>query len=244
MALIVSIAMVVDQVLRGNLNRYLAGGVVVGLAALLASGTLLSRFGDRYLRITEEERIAYEYPLAHWLMMTLNPDEQGGYNTADDAFTRSFATYDERREADVAELRRRVGVLGPVGLLRHVLITKNARMWSDPLLAGSSYTSRGPLDATRLASRLLSHEGDLNRFLLVHAIPVHLCLLLGLVLASGSLFAMGKTDVHVPVIALMGVFLFFLAWECNARYLYVFSPVFLLAGFDGWHSLYSVCRHR
>lgn len=42
---------------------------------------------------------------------------EGQYNSADDAFTGSFDTKAERTAADLAELRHRVGEMGPGGLL-------------------------------------------------------------------------------------------------------------------------------
>lgn len=240
MLLIIGVAMIIDAVIFNRPEGISILSLVIAIIVFFLSGAILSAYSNRYLHITPEESDLYEYPMIHWIMMSANPDESGGYNTADDLFTRGFGTYQQRKDAASEEFIKRFNALGPLGWTEHILFVKPSRMWADSTMYGSNYLSRNPIHPHSLLSSLFAYRGALNKWLLIISWPLHILLLSGMLSSAFQMMTYRDSDVsRVATISLFGVFVFFLFWECNARYLYVFSPMFILSGVGGVRAIWQ-----
>jgi len=94
-------------------SKILSAGVCL-LTLFLAMGiteAVYSKIEDHYLAFDESDTA---FPITHWIAMGLS--DTGTFSPADEAYTMSFATGEEKKEAALSLLKERAGALGPVGV--------------------------------------------------------------------------------------------------------------------------------
>ena len=189
--------------------------------------------------ISEKQYDKYQFPLTHNIMMALSG--VGGYNGADVAYTSSFPTYEERQEATVAEIKKRISEKGLKGMIKHVLGTKLLRTWSDPTMAGNYYVTIVPKKEDGFCAQFFRSTGSLHWIFLIYASLYHMTML-GAILASAFLVFSRKNKGQVLMfcrLAILGQAIFMSIWECNSRYLMAFIPVLVLAAAEGLFLLWN-----
>ncbi len=167
------------------------------------------------------------YPTVHWIMMSAQGE--GQYNSADDAFTGSFDMKAERTAADLAELRHRVGEMGPGGLLT-LFRNKLSVAFSD---GTDDYYAlfRTMQSPSRLQKYINGGRSDLLAFYL-HS---YHGLLMGMVLLALIYRAWkGKPEFwDVLIINLCGAYFFYLIWEVDQAYSIPFLLILTALGAEG-----------
>lgn len=86
---------------------------------LLALGMFLSFMGfhklsDTYTTYDKDAA----FPTTHWIAMGLNETSGGTFDTLDEAYTRSFPTAQEKKQADLLLIKERLHSLGGYGVLK------------------------------------------------------------------------------------------------------------------------------
>ncbi len=184
--------------------------------------------------LTEELAEENEFPPTHWIMMGLG---YGGFSQDDVDFTASFNTYDKRKEATINEAKKRVKDYGAKGFLKHTFHDKVIRTFDSPTLAGSDYAGRKPLYPNNILSRLFTDHGDLFSFGSIPCRIYYIFMMLGVLFSAIEGVRKKKSESNQMLlagrIAIFGIFLFMLIWECNSRYLLVFTPILILLCADG-----------
>jgi hypothetical protein len=236
MGLIVTIAIMIDSCLSLNdlqkAKKGLISLVAFGLAFVCCMG-VTNVMANRTIPISEELSQKYEFPFTHWVMMGLG--KSGGYNQADVDYSISFGSYDEKVEGNIAEIKNRLSERGVHGTAKHLLVTKVARTWGNDHFAGADYVHRKPVYPGTWMHDIFTLDGEKGFVRDIYTGIYHIAMLLGILLAC--VFAL-KNKHDDPLlfarIALFGMTIFMIIWECNSRYLMTFAPLLLLCSCDGW----------
>ena len=171
------------------------------------------------------------YPAVHWVMMSAQGE--GQYNSADDAYTGSFSTKEERTRADLDRLKERLEQIGTGGLL--TLFRNKLRVaFSD---GDDDYASL--FQTMREASPVQKYiNGSRSDYLAVYLHSYH-SLLCGLILLALVWRAFRGKRGFLDVIALnvCGAYLFYLIWEVDEAYSIPFMLMLLMLEAAGMEKL-------
>ncbi len=206
------------------------------LAALLpAALAVVCAFSLRWALIHENKTVLEEnlrMPFTHFLMMGLNHEKNGVYAEEDAAFSMSFPDPATRSAANLAVIKKRVSERGVSGLLL-LFMKKTLSNFNDGTFAwggeGHFYLNVLPAktpSAVYLRKLYYNYTPEHAAFATVQQ-TVWLFVLLCAFRAAFPLKA-GSRAARAAMLALLGVSLFLLLFESRARYLYLFSPLFLM----------------
>ncbi len=174
-------------------------------------------------KVTEAEKEAYEFPYTHWIMMTLNPKTEGGYNEDDVKYTKSFDTIQKRKEANIDKIKERINYFGPVKLIKRILITKNIRTWTNPTLGTSDYLGRHPAKKNFINETVTLNGKHFNKYI-KYLNSLYIIMWILIIISAIYNIEDKNSYVFISQLMIVGIFLFELIWECNSRYLYSFLP--------------------
>ena len=164
------------------------------------------------------------FPITHWLMMGLNEDYTGGYNEPDHTLTFNEKTYDDKKEANIKEIKNRIKELGPIGIIK-LEGMKIARTWSS-----GNYGVYAKLNNTSDGSGIyeyLGGYGNTNIFLkyTLQILKTYISLMIFIGLYQISLKKKIEYDYDsIIYIALFGAIVFYIIWEAAQRYSLSFLP--------------------
>ena len=194
-------------------------------------------------------RTEAEFTLYHYFMMGLNTQYQGGYAPDDVNFSNSYYTVESRSDANKRVIRERLREMGVPGVTkqyaRKVLINfgDGSYAWSGE---GTFYNTTFE-DRNHTLSPFLKdiyyRDGQYHTYFLHLQQLIWLILLMGSV-GIGLYFTKRKDSAPVLAVplALIGVTIFVTLFEARARYLFAFSPFFIIAGILGWVGIAQTVR--
>lgn len=226
--IVMLVAIVLLMIMKLNWKRLLSGlmALVVGfLCVSVAFGAAVRAANFA----TPEQQYDYEWPMTHWVMMGLTGF--GGYNQEDSDFTASIIGKDEKKEANLEVIKERLESYSIVKFLYH-LTRKSTRTWEDSTYYIShhieEYIERSPLHDYVL------NDGEHHYRLFAISCAFHLFLILMMILSALKGMLRPRCDMTLLFrLAVFGIYLFLLIWETRSRYLFNFTPFFLLLGMDG-----------
>ncbi len=207
------------------------------LAAVCVSALVFSQVILPYMHI--ERNRNFEFGPTHFFMMGLSDESDGGYHWDDVEFSGGIWDADERAKAELQVAAQRIRDYGPLGLLRHIG-RKTLVNFGDGSFAwqveGLSAADSEPKN--RFISPLLRNyfykEGEYVELFLTWAQTVWLFTLF----APLGLFCLKRRDLDKETLALMlsvfGLTLFETLFEARARYLFTYTPYFVLLAAAGW----------
>lgn len=200
----------------------------LSVTAVLAGAALtLAVYGRAESGFTGFDPAQTGYPAVHWIMMSAQGD--GQYNSADDAYTGSFGTKQERTRADLERLKERLEEMGPGGVL--TLFRNKLRVaFSD---GTDDYTSL--FQTMRETSGLQKYvSGGRGDYLSVYAHSYH-GMLTGLLLLGLVLRMLRREENYLDIFAfnICGAYLFYLIWEVDQAYSIPFMLMLLIWAADG-----------
>ena len=216
---VLAVAFLLDLLLlwRGR-SRFVSAG-----AGLLCFAVLLAGIGSASSAAMpdfEQEGV----PFTHWIMMGLQGD--GGYCDADYQLTLQYDSYEARAGFTRQEIARRLGEMGPSGLLSHSL-RKLSYIASDGCCYAQEKLNRNPQQVNPLHDFII--PGEPYAGFLAYAADGYQLLLWLLCAAAGlRAFLSKRTRGFFLRLACFGLFLFLLLWEARSRYLVNFLPLYLL----------------
>ena len=227
---------------------------IVGFAAAIIVFFLVLH-GSIFPSLKLNLDVTQEFGVSHYLMMGLNPETDGVYSNADTEFTASFDDKDARNEADIAVVRERIENYGLRGLLRH-LMRKMIVNYADGSFAwginGRFFAGRPDGMETIFSSFFENIIYDSGRYFfqaLILAQGIWLLIIFGAIFTFLRLFSkekeseMNHTDlIAIISLSVIGITLFELTFEALARYLFIYSPFFLLLAADGYRLLLRMIR--
>ncbi len=202
--------------------------VLPGLfAAFLGVALVFAVYGaaeNRYAGFDPDET---GYPIVHWVMMSAQGD--GQYSSADDAYTGSFSTKEERTAADLALLKERLEDMGVRGLL--TLFRNKMRVaFSDG--TDDYYSLFRTMRETSPLQKYIN--GGRSDYLALYLHSYH-GMLTWLVLLAFLRRAFRRKRNFLDIFAfnVCGAYLFYLIWEVDHAYSVPFMLMLLLFAADG-----------
>ena len=239
---IVLIGAVVYIFLCGNIKKSLLSILCIIMTTLVLILSI-NIFIDSLDIVSDEKLYAEKYPVEHWIMMGL--DGNGGFNQKDASFTARAGNYDQKKQADKKEIQKRLSLMGVDGTIKH-LYRKLIYTWSD-----GTYYIQHHLNRFDSHGKIMEEENILFEFVLndgehyeafrTYSSVYHMCMLMG-ICCSGYFYLKKIRPDKITLIhgIIFGVILFFSIWETRSRYLYNFTPLFIITAVDGiilfWNS--------
>ena len=205
-------------------------------------GVYSDQYAEDCFGITDAIKDEWEYPLTHWIMMGLNEKSDGGYMQDDVAYTATFETRKERTEENVRVILARLRCFGAADYIQFIFFDKMPRTWGDSCFAGDDYLFRMPYLPECPLVQIMKWNGTSHSYCLIYTWTYYVILFFGIVLSG--LLALGHRGRQDPMmigrIAMIGIALFQILWECNSRYVITFLPMMILMALDG----YFTCKQR
>ncbi len=240
--LIILVGAVVYIFLCGNIKKTLISIVYILLSTFIFIFSINTFISSMNI-VSQEELYAQKFPVQHWLMMGLNGN--GGFNQKDASFTAHAGNYDQKKQANIQKIQERISSMGFDGMTKH-LYRKLIYTWSDGTYYIQHHLNRLDIDGQRIEDENIFFEFVLNdgqhyEAFRTYSGVYHMCMLIAMCL-SGYFYLRKKRPDKITLIhgIIFGVILFFSVWETRSRYLYNFTPLFLITAVDGiilfWNS--------
>ena len=211
--------------------------VIVGFSTV---GAVYSTSVNSLNLYTKEQSYECEYPFTHWIMMGLK--ELGHYNLEDSKFTDSFENKDEKQNANIREIKNRIEDFGVKGLIFHT-VKKAVWMWEDGTYFISHHLEK--TDNWNPLHSLVLDKGSYHNVFYIYSCGFQLFLIVMMILSA--LKGCIKPKVNKTILLkglLFSILIFLLIWEARSRYLYNFTPVFILLAVDGLQELENFIRNK
>ena len=215
----------------------LAGGIFV---SSLAVSFAFQHFG---FEVNPEKT----FGLAHFFAMGLNEDSMGIWAAEDVNYSEAIPTAKERTQADLELAKERIAKMGLHGLLRQFK-RKLLTNFNDGTFAWAQEGNffRIILDTSneKLAGFIRSFyytDGSHFRMFLNFE---HAIWLATLFLSFFSCFTEKRQEIAVIMLALLGFVLYGLLFEARARYVFIFSPFFIILAVLGFNNIYKKCSDK
>lgn len=215
-----------------NIKTAFHGIVAAGLGALLALGTIA--IVEKDLPELDEDR---SYGAAHYLMLGLNDQTYGVWSQNDVEYSSSFASQEERKAGNIKEWKNRAHKLGIDGVAK-LYVKKIIRSYSDGAFAweeaGSFYSEvRGNNDVLK-AWWGIGNKGNNVAFRVTSQV-VWFTIMTGI-----ALLVLSRKSTRAEAamaFALVMLTCFLAVFECNARYLILYLPYYIVLASGGWLAL-------
>lgn len=181
-------------------------------------------------------------PPLHYMMIGLNMDSRGGFNESDYFFTASISTYAEKERLIKKEIERRWNQMTPEQKREHYT-AKFLYNFNDGTFAwtkeGGFFKTPSEQDnwLNDLYKEVFYSEGKYFTRYYEFAQVIWLQLLLGILFLFLNLKEQTDNKAFL-IIVLCGLLTFLMLFEARARYLYLYSPAFLILSLYGYEGLF------
>ncbi len=181
----------------------------------------------------------------HYLMMGFNKDIEGMFSQADVDYSWSFPDIESRQKANIEVFKQRVSDMGVEGVVSH-LIKKNIRNYNDGTFGwgreGSSfyvYIHERTSEISEILREIFytNMDSQANK---VNNILRQIIWFVLLIFGAFNIFGKKTNEKAVISLTLIGVSFFLLIFECRARYLFLFTPLFLILSGTGLNELVNL----
>lgn len=179
------------------------------LLAFIATSFVYGKVEDRYLTFDEKDT---EFPMTHWVAMGLS--DTGTFSPADEAYTMSFLTAEEKKAATVSLIKERVSDLGIMGVAK-LYGKKLAITFAD---GTGGYHSELNISGHYDTLWQIVYGVYRDPLLSVTQIFYLLSLLSGLVVCGGLLKKKLPSVMFFFPLLLVGSYLFQMIWEAGTIY--------------------------
>ncbi len=154
------------------------------------------------------------YPLTHWLMMGLH--EHGRFSRDDSSFTRRYKTKEEKKQANIAEIKKSLKRIGVLGMPVHA-VTKHCITWSE---GSANYYLRAKHIDKENQNALAQLIIGKNRSYVMLYCQIYRAAMLFLA-SAGMLMMLRKKRMSLlfpAVLTVLGGMIFYLFWEAKESY--------------------------
>ena len=235
--IIVMIAILITLILM-KMPRKQKAFSIVSIAGILFAGIFLMNMVMPKLTLTtQQEREEYKTPIEYWLYTGLKDNGgwgPGSWNQSVVEELNQFSTYTERKMAARQKISAQIKEYGVSGLLNHLYKKETQVMWGNGDLNGIAYLLRSPRH-DRAVHALLDENTITGT---VAGLYVDCYWKFSILLMIIALFFAAKRKYNgdascVLSITAFGVFLFYVLWESNARYLVCNVFIILILAAEG-----------
>ncbi len=232
-------------ILKYDTKKKIACGIgcCVGVLALLLT-SLLSNLALSRLPVRLDDEAAFGFQ--HYLMMGFNEEKGGVYLDSDVQFSGSFETAKERNAANIRVFKERIKNFGFIGLMKFMAKKAMTNFGNGTYAWGVEgiFYSEIPEEKISTVSPFLrsyfySYGENYPTFATFQQY-MWLIILMG---NLGIIFIIKnkkiRFDMALPVLALIGLTMFEMLFEARARYLFNYSPLFILTAAIGWYAIFK-----
>lgn len=231
---------VVYMLLKLNFKRFacLTLALAIGFGGAYAVYTAAYRASNI---ITKEQEYKYEFPPTHWIMMGLKG--YGCYTIVDAEYTGRRDGKDAKVEANMEIINSRIEqrnnrTNGVDDMLTH-LDQKSVWTWEDGAYFISHHIDQ-PRNGRSFLHELVLNDGENHMVLYAYCCGFQLFLILMMALSAFRCIIKPSVNEYVLMRGVvMAIFVFLLIWETRSRYLYNFTPAFLMLAVDGLDTVRS-----
>lgn len=191
--------------------------------------------------ITKEQEYKYEFPPTHWIMMGLKG--YGCYTIVDAEYTGRRMGKDAKVEATMEIINSRIEqrnnrTNGVDDMLTHLDI-KSVWTWEDGTYFISHHIDQ-PRNGRNFLHELVLNDGANHMVLYAYCCGFQLFLILMMALSAFRCIVKPSVDEYVLMRGVVfAIFVFLLIWETRSRYLYNFTPAFIMLAVDGLDTVKS-----
>ena len=225
-----------------NRERLIKAAAYLACIIAVCLSAVFTNFVNATVPIAQNKDAAFG--LTHFFMMGLNPESGGGFSPDDVYFSDSFDTQKERSKANIDKAIERLKALGGKGLVEYY--AKKAMLnfdngtysWS---MEGNFYydVPEAPNgSASPFLRDIFYYEGEYYQHFATLQQYLWIMILLG---NFGVIFMIRdkkmRSAVAVAVLALIGLTMFEMLFEARARYLFNYSPIFIVTASVGWYAM-------
>lgn len=198
----------------------------------------------------------YEVPYTHYLMMGFNEEANGGYNHNDFLYSMSFPDVETRKAANIEEVRRRLEYYNASGKMKEFLERKALINFNDGTFAwakeGAFFV--GYIDHDNMLGDLFQEIFIPSGYIIEDSGAYYelyrtvmqgfwLFVILGILFVSINMKEY-PTEKACMMIALCGLIVFLMLFEARARYLFLYTPVFVIFAMCGYEALFLLAAKR
>lgn len=225
-------------------ENFVRQGVCCILSMVVAAGCAIGiQHGVYSLNKTELDEQA-QMTMTHYFMMGLNAPCEGFYSEADVNFSRSFSDKTSRQAANIEVAKTRLKEMGLTGYIK-LLVKKNLNNYNDGTFAWSregGFYKEVPESTGSTTDILRSFYYTTGENFAVYSTVEQVIWLTVLISICFCIFKRkrGADAESLIALTLLGVSLFLLLFECRARYLYIFSPLYLILAGAGLYKASKV----
>ena len=187
---------------------------------------------------------------SHFFMMGLNNESDGGYLQKDVDFSASFHTPVQRKRAEMRVASERLQSDGCVGLLKH-LTKKSLINYGDGTFAwgveGSFYMQLLPVDnpLAQLLRGIFYKGGKYYACFSSVQQSLWLLLLFSSLFSAPVVWKRRKSRTLLTAeLSVIGLTAFELLFEARARYLYLYTPIFIFTAVYGWKYFFAFLQNQ
>lgn len=237
--LVILVGAVVYLVLYNKLKQALIS-ILRLVVAFAVFNTGIKTFINSFEFTTKEELYEEQFPINHWIMMGLYGD--GGFHQEDAVYTNNAGNYDQKKAADNKMIVKRLKDMGLPGMAKH-MCNKLTFTWRDGIYWVDHHLNSKDADGNQIADRnplfeFVLRDGDYYNIFYVYSNGFHLAMII-LMAVSAIYGAKRKRITSMTLIRgiVFGAALFFMVWETRSRYLFNFTPLFILTAVAGLNSV-------
>lgn len=192
-------------------SLFLAGCVIMSVL----SGIVIGSFN-----IAEKEELEeIQFPPTHWIMMGLHG--RGNYNSDDFWFTVNSGNYEQKKKANIEEIKKRVSDYGLYGNIEHLAVKLSWTWWDGTYMIGY-YIKKG---SDSMLRNFICHSKTFK----IYCTVFHVSLLFSIIYSfiRGAFSKRINREILLKII-FCGIYFFLVIWESRSRYLVNFTPFFLM----------------
>lgn len=234
--LVILVGAVVYIVLENRIKQALISIICIVLAFGITSVGIKS-FGNSMQFTTEEELYEEQYPINHWIMMGLNG--KGGFTQSDSTFTANAGNYDEKKAAVNKVIAERLQEMGFDGMIEH-LSAKLSYTWGDGTYYIYNHLNIMEEDGKTLKTEysplfeFVLQDGKYYEGFSVYSNTMQMVMLIFMLLSAYYGIRRKKITAMTLIRGVVfGMALFFMIWETRSRYIFNFTPMFILLASGG-----------
>lgn len=235
-ACIVLVAIIINKICT-SISKNTLKDLTIILATFIILVSGFNIVCEKFI-IKDKRKNDLEFPLTHWIMMGLSTPESvggtsigyGGYNQKDADFTSLSGNYEQKKEANINQIKERLNNFGINGYI-DFLLKKFNYVWND----GSYYAlNLIGWDSLNIDSVPYKYIVGYNSETYFRPYMRHFNNVLFFIILIGfitQIFKKEKNDVMTVLgISIVGIAIFLLIWEARSRYVYFLIPVFCVLG--------------
>lgn len=222
---------------------------VITLLSLMLTRQMITSVKDQFAQ-TQDFSMDNSLGILHFAMMGLNPDSNGMFSFEDVAYSRSFTTSEGQRQGDLTVIRQRLSDYGITGLLQHWAKKTIANYGDGTFGWGGNggegfYTTLYPEQDSIFSPWLRSLYYNFEPgFSVLFTFRQGIWLLILFFLPWAALGRRDRTSdgtLELLCLSVLALTLFECLFEAHARYLYHYTPFFLLLAAMGLQHFYHIC---